>query len=178
MHARELLDQVCAPFTMGPLDDDGLLQPSAVPWGRRFGHMARPYLSVRAIQTKGSARCFFELGCVLTRASLLQLQYFSDRDDGVPEDVAADTGGEGFSWLVDSQPDWSAKLRMEVQLGALYELHAVGVAVMQGLDVAAVLREYGLQGCTDDFRRVQIDGMGPRELWAPASATDLARRES
>ncbi len=113
-------------------------------------------------------RTLFELGCVLARASLLQLGHVAQTFEGLAGDVAAETGGEGLSWLIDRQPHWTAEQRFDIQLGAMFELHTVCIAMMRGVDVSVVLRAYGLQGCNDDFRAVQMDGKPLRDLWGAA----------
>lgn len=167
MSSPQYLKHAMAAFSIGPLDDDGLLQPSTLPWGRGVGSIARPRLASSAIAARGVTRTLFELGGVLARSSLLQLGHVAQAFEGLAGDVAAETGGEGLSWLIDRQPHWTAEQRFDIQLGAMFELHTVFIAMMRGVDVAAVLRAYGLQGCNDDFRAVQTEGKPLRDLWGP-----------
>lgn len=168
MSGHRYLKHAMKAFSIGPLDDDGLLQPSTLPWGQGVGSIARPKFAFGALQARGRSRIQFELGCVLARAGLLQVGHVAATREGLVGDVAAETGGEGLSWLIDRQPDWTPEQRFDIQLGAVFELHCAFIAMMRGVDVAAVLRAYGLQGCNDDFEAVQTEGKPLRDLWGTA----------
>jgi len=178
MNAREAIVRAMSPYTVGPLDDEGMLQPSTMPWCCGSDGIAPPYLSPAAIQNRGSSGCHFDLGRVLVRAGFVQLALDAALFDHlIAADLAAETGGEGFSWIGAEQREWSNAQQFDVRIGATFELHTVAIAMMRGVDVAAIVRGYGVDGVNDDFQAVQIDGRALRDLWGESAPVGQAARD-
>lgn len=157
-----------APVLIGPRDDDGLLQPSAFPWGGASGGIALPNFSFRAIALRERFACNFDFGRALARAALLELAEAADGfwHQPIEETAAEFMGFSGFCWLTDGFRAWPESSREVVQWGALMELHAFCLAALRGADVAEVIRSHGIAGINADFQAVQVEGRTVGDLWA------------